>query len=105
MKSHYSGNNLSRKRYQTERYKNKIKRKAEIDCAPYLGGYWIKDKDTSRERVARYSRSRRRHGSIRITKYYRRLSNKKLRRLNHFITENMNYNSYKKILDYWWTVV
>ena len=104
MKNHYSGNNLSRKRYQTQRYKNKIKRKAEIDCSPYTGGYVIKNKGTSRERVVRYGLYKRKSGSIRTTKYFRRLSNKKIRKLNHFITENMNYSSYKKIFDYWWMI-
>lgn len=69
--------------------------KLYLETKNYYGcGVWF---DENKQIYVRYYSSGKKSGK---TKFYRRVSNKKVRKSE----EVFSYNQYRKLFDYWWTL-
>lgn len=92
--------NKSTKRSRKEKYNNKLKRLYD-SCrgypSPVIKYDWINFEDVE---LPYYKRSYKGNHKGSRYKFYKKHSNKLVRRSNYI----SNYGGYKKIFDYWWTV-
>ena len=82
--------------YRRSKERNKrLKRLYEQTKHSYGSGAWYDDR---KDRYIRYYPTNR----TGYTKYLRRLSNRRVRRMKEFA---LNGSQYKKIYDYWWSLL
>ena len=67
----------------------------------YYASYWIQNEGTDKEYTKRTTFGRR-DNNINETKYLRRISNKRIRKMKPEQLETLNYSKYKRVFDYWW---
>lgn len=96
----YISYNLSRKIWYENKYKRKIKTIAVLYS--FYGtewrGYCFQEKG-GKTWIQKCSAVGKHTG-----KFFRKVSNKKIRHKDNDFITHLNYNKYRKIFDYWWTI-
>ena len=97
----YISYNLSRKVWYENKHKRKIKTIATYSfyCTEWRGYCFQEKKGGETSWVQRRSAVRKHTG-----KFFRRVSNKKIRHKDNDFITHLNYSKYRKIFDYWWII-